>query len=118
LCTYDADIDSLLIFSQYLTWLVTKNHASQKKAKAYQVVVNEGEVRAGDNQGLQLQSWDWECRSGSGASGDASVRRPPSRRRRRAGRVRGDAMRVRGSYQLWGNLEENPRMAEWGRLMR
>ena len=66
------------------------------------------------------RGWDWECWSGSGASGDASVRRPPSRRRRRrrASMVRGDAMRVGGSYQLWGNLEKNPRMAERGKLMR
>ena len=85
------------------------------------MVVDEGEVRAGDNQGLRLQGLGLGVPEyGSGASGDASVRRPPScrRRRRRPGRVRGDAMRVRGSYQLWGNLEENPRMVEWGRLMR
>jgi len=101
-----------------------KNLASQKKAEAYQVVVDEGEIRAGDNQGLRLQGLGLGVPEyGSGASGDASVRRPPSRRRRRrsrrrAGRVRGDAMPVRGSYQLWGNLEENQRMAERGRLMR
>ena len=82
------------------------------------MVVDEGEIRAGDNQGLRLQGLGLGVPEyGSGASGDASVRRPPSRRRRRrsrrrAGRVRGDAMPVRGSYQLWGNLEENPRMGK------
>ena len=83
MCTYDADIDSLLIFSQYLTCLVTKNLASQKKAEAYQVVVDKGEVRAGDNQGLRLQGLGLGVPEyGSGASGDASVRRPPPSPRR------------------------------------
>ena len=62
------------------------------------------------------RGWGWECRS-TGAELRGMLQ-SGGRRRRRAGRVRGDAMRVRGSYQLWGNLEENPRMAEWGRLMR
>jgi len=80
--TYDADIDSLLIFSQYLTCLVTKNLASQKKAEAYQVVVDQGEVRAGDNQGLRLQGLglgvlEWERSFGGCFSQEAPVV-PPS----------------------------------------
>jgi len=62
--------------------LVTKNLAFQKKAEAYQVVVDEGEVRASDNQGLQLQGLglgvpEWERSFGGCFSQEAPVAPPP-----------------------------------------
>ena len=47
-----------LFFSQYIIMLGhKKNFASQKKADAHQVMVDEGEVRVSDNDQQPIQKW-------------------------------------------------------------